>query len=181
MVQNVRIKGWCRIGRGLQGLWSIATKLIATTIFCCNKIRCYHIIPVHGNRINIMPQCRFVTPITPFVAIEVMYCHKVHQYCNIVVILQEVCHAAEISHFVAIAPMYCNNVNLCGNILTYIATILTCGASHGYCCKKWLHTAMKHVLVVNYKDPGLSHHDRSSQYMLIYGDKYLLPWNNIRW
>ena len=73
----------------LQGLRSIATKNVATTIFRCNKMRYYHKIPFHGNSSNILPQFCFIAVSTPFVAIEATYCHKVYQCCNMVVILRQ--------------------------------------------------------------------------------------------
>ena len=120
----------------LQEFRSIATKFIATTIFRYNKTWCYHKMLVHGNRINILPQFCFVALSIPFVAIEAMYCHKLYQHCNLVVILRQLCRVAWIGHSVAIETMYRNKINLCGNIQTYIATIMTCGVSHTYCCKK---------------------------------------------
>jgi hypothetical protein len=44
----------------LQGFLSIATKIITTTIFCCNKMRYYHKIHGRGNRIHILPQLTFL-------------------------------------------------------------------------------------------------------------------------
>jgi hypothetical protein len=132
----------------LQGFLSIATKFIATTIFCCNKMRYYHKIHSRGNRIHILPQLTFVALSTLFVAIEATYCNKMHRRCNMVAILRQLCCVAQISHFVAIATRYYNKINLHGNTWKDIATCLACCINYGYCCKSSLCIATKYALVV---------------------------------
>ena len=99
-------------------------------------MRYCHKILIRGNRFDILPQFSFVALISHFVAIEATYCHKLYQRRNMVVVLRQLRRVAWISYFVAIETWYCNKVNLHGNIQTYIATILTCGASHRDGCKQ---------------------------------------------
>ena len=134
--------------RSLQGNRSIATIIIATDIFRCNKTRCYHKTEIHGNRLHILPRFHFVVISSPFVAIGATYCHKLHPCCNMAVLLRQLRRVAGNHHFVAIESGYCNRVELCGDIRNHIATILACGGSYGYCCNKWIPIATKYVLVV---------------------------------
>jgi hypothetical protein len=95
-----------------------------------------------------LPRLHYVALSRPFVAIEAPYCHKLQHRCNIIAILRPSRCVVLIGRFVAIDTRSCNKGNICGNIQTYSATIMTCGATYIYCCKKCLHIATNNVLVV---------------------------------
>jgi hypothetical protein len=60
----------------LQEIRSIATIIIATASFRCNRMQYCHETPIRGNSLHVLPQFSFVAVVTFFVAKEGVYCNK---------------------------------------------------------------------------------------------------------